>query len=644
MQNGRRVACVWIDTGRAGKLVRDEGPMTGSLVKQSGRKNVRKITRKVVREDRKEASRDVSRDDEFVQRQAWQEQEALVRLARWANRFSPLVGRPEKVQWKQELQRKLRKQQGKHLRRHYAHPADFRLEAWKTEAFWLDITDVCRFFGSEELLVQRMFDELTDELHRNYRRVDLNQQAASDKYAIEGAPQSSGYASFDRYPGSSRQTPNQKSNQNSNQKQGLVVRIAVAGTVGASWAACLSLSEGIRLLPTDKRSAQEVLRQLPVGCLRLSDETLDLLYRLGVHRLDQLFDLSRGAIAQRLGDQVAYRCDQLLAERDEPLRMIQPQQQYLGWQLLPGRIAGPQVMVDTFEQITTRLLKQLEKNSQGVLQVLCTVELSRYGQRVYPDAGDTRQDLETMTLGLYRPTADVEHLTELFQLQWDRLGRVDEVYSLQVEFTQVVSMQQKQMSLFDAPATTPKEYSWQSDAALEGIPPARLVRLIDRLSSRLGKRHVLRSSLRSEALPEYAFETEPLANVNVQRWCHQILKSERNGYRASQNKVVSTIQTDKQGWLLKQRKPADSLPVWCWREPLEVQCQNSRQFPMPMKLLHKGQWQAVTRYWGPEKIESGWWRGHALRRDYYRLELSSGLRFWVYRTLPKGEWFLQGSF
>jgi protein ImuB len=65
---------------------------------------------------------------------------------------------------------------------------------------------------------------------------------------------------------------------------------------------------------------------------------------------------------------------------------------------------------------------------------------------------------------------------------------------------------------------------------------------------------------------------------------------------------------------------------------------------MPMKLLHKGQWQAVTRYWGPEKIESGWWRGHALRRDYYRLELSSGLRFWVYRTLPKGEWFLQGSF
>ena len=149
MESTRRVACVWIETGRAGRLVREDR-YTGSEVKESGR--------------------DARKDGEFVQRQAWQEQEALERLARWANRFSPLVGITETVQWKQELKRKLKKQQGKHLRRHYSHPADFRLDAWKTEVFWLDITEVCRFFGSERQLAQRMYKELTEELSLHYCR------------------------------------------------------------------------------------------------------------------------------------------------------------------------------------------------------------------------------------------------------------------------------------------------------------------------------------------------------------------------------------------------------------------------------------------------------------------------------------------
>lgn len=615
MKNRRRVACVWIDTGRAGKLIRDE-KYTGSGVKDS--------------------DKDVTTGGEFVQRQAWQEQDALHRLARWANRFSPLVGivgarergASDGVQWKQELQKKLRKQKGKHQRNHYAHPVDARLDAWKTEAIWIDITDVRRFFGSEEKLAFRICEEFREELKRNYRRVDLDSGNETVAFRQQDQNPRTVKATSGRQEGS----------------QGLVVRVAVAGTVGASWAACLTLREGIRLLPSHRESVWKVLRQLPVGCLRLSDETLDLLHRLGIHCLEQLMDLPRDAIVQRLGDQVAYRCDQLLEDVDEPLQNLHPQEPYVARQLLPGRIGGPHVMCEVFEQLTQSLLKQLEKESRGVLQVTCTVEMSRYGQRVYRDSGETRQDTEILTLGLYRPTMDLKHLSELFQLQWDRLGRVDEVYSFRVELTQTAIMQQKQLSLFDGQHNVPKGYRWQAPPnSFDSIPPAKLVRLIDRLSSRLGKRRVLRASLKPEALPEYGFQLEPIANLNIQRWCQQILAPQKN----SPSKLgggPSSTGPCKTGWLLKQRKPVDSLPIWYWKEPLEIQCQIGRKENRPLKMLYKGHWQQITRYWGPERIESGWWRGRAIRRDYYRVEIETGLRFWLYRGLPGEHWFLQGNF
>jgi protein ImuB len=48
---------------------------------------------------------------------------------------------------------------------------------------------------------------------------------------------------------------------------------------------------------------------------------------------------------------------------------------------------------------------------------------------------------------------------------------------------------------------------------------------------------------------------------------------------------------------------------------------------------------------GPERIESGWWDGFDVRRDYYMVETSQGQRAWAF--LPAGEtqgWMLHGWF
>jgi protein ImuB len=38
---------------------------------------------------------------------------------------------------------------------------------------------------------------------------------------------------------------------------------------------------------------------------------------------------------------------------------------------------------------------------------------------------------------------------------------------------------------------------------------------------------------------------------------------------------------------------------------------------------------------GPERLETGWWDGGDIRRDYYVVELSTGQRAWVFS--PPGE-------
>ncbi len=48
---------------------------------------------------------------------------------------------------------------------------------------------------------------------------------------------------------------------------------------------------------------------------------------------------------------------------------------------------------------------------------------------------------------------------------------------------------------------------------------------------------------------------------------------------------------------------------------------------------------------GPERIETGWWDGHDVRRDYYVALTRAGVRLWLFRERPPGRgWFLHGVF
>jgi protein ImuB len=52
----------------------------------------------------------------------------------------------------------------------------------------------------------------------------------------------------------------------------------------------------------------------------------------------------------------------------------------------------------------------------------------------------------------------------------------------------------------------------------------------------------------------------------------------------------------------------------------------------------------VADAWGPERIETGWWRHNDIRRDYYIVTTHVGNRFWLFRCQRSGGWFLHGCF
>jgi protein ImuB len=64
----------------------------------------------------------------------------------------------------------------------------------------------------------------------------------------------------------------------------------------------------------------------------------------------------------------------------------------------------------------------------------------------------------------------------------------------------------------------------------------------------------------------------------------------------------------------------------------------------PLKFHLRAEEHTVARRWGPERIETGWWRDGCIRRDYYRVETTVGERFWLFRELHSGRWFVHGEF
>ncbi|MDW8258186.1 MAG: DNA polymerase Y family protein, partial [Gammaproteobacteria bacterium] len=75
-------------------------------------------------------------------------------------------------------------------------------------------------------------------------------------------------------------------------------------------------------------------------------------------------------------------------------------------------------------------------------------------------------------------------------------------------------------------------------------------------------------------------------------------------------------------------------PLWLLREPLALEVMGDDLGAAGYRLLG-----------GPERIETGWWDGRDVQRDYYRARTPSGAEVWLFRERePPHRWFIHGIF
>ena len=224
-----------------------------------------------------------------------------------------------------------------------------------------------------------------------------------------------------------------------------------------------------------------------------------------------------------------------------------------------------------------------------------------------------------------------------------------QVNEITVSVTSSVLLAQQQRQLFDQNPRLDRQ---------------SLAHLINRLSSRLGPQNVVYPSLQSGAQPEYSFRLRPLVDPRRQRRRRKT-KPPQPSHRLARpfrlfhpplrlKKGVRSLFPNPSGNGKPEKRGIGKEVRNQWREVPEGPFQKKRPAPFsfgaPPALLQiessRGprQPQKIIASWGPERIETGWWRGPTVCRDYWRVETETHQQLWIFHDLRNGEWFLHGEF
>jgi protein ImuB len=385
--------------------------------------------------------------------------------------------------------------------------------------------------------------------------------------------------------------------------------------------------------------AQSV-HQLPIESLRLPAEMIKTLHQLGICNIGQLERLPRAELAMRFGHAIGLRLDQLNGQIDEPViaRRLPPEFQRHQSLDFPTRHR------ETIETIAARLVQQLcdqlRSCQRGALQwrfVLDRVEgeAIEFTIRLFRATATAADILPLLTMHLeqvlqphtfrarkkkiHKRKPHAENRTTEPSVQMIRTMSID-IQDVTVEVISNAVLAQHQRRLFDE--------NPHAD-------PQAMTALVNRLTSRIGASNVVCASLQANAQPEYSFRLRPLVDVRHRRvvqnrkHSHLFARPLRLFHPPREIRACSMLSTDETFSGTGISRP----PALLVYEPSGAA--ESPALPSSEK---------VIRTWGPERIETGWWRGRTTCRDYWRVETERGNHFWVFRDLRRRKWFVQGEF
>ncbi len=395
-------------------------------------------------------------------------------------------------------------------------------------------------------------------------------------------------------------------------KRGLAVRAAIAPTAGAAWALShfsahlAPRSAPVRSILGSDEDAVGRLADLPVAALRLDNDVLTVLRRLGLKRLGDLADIATGAVDRseaaardalhrRFRNRKSpsanplIRLDQILGRVPEPLLPVVPKQMPLVQRRLAEPLRHRSLLDRVVDDLAQDMARELEGRGEGARRL---------------ELGMWRVDGEVIVrrLELAAAIREAAHITRLLA---DKLEDIDAGFG--IETVRLRTSWAESLNAVQSDVEHAAERHGTSLAAC-----------IDRLTVRLGPHAVRRPVSHASHLPERA-----------QRWRMPLDPNPPleavAGFRARPLKIL-----DKSERIAVLYASPDGYP---------------------QRFRWRGNVHDVARVEGPERIAPEWWRekSNVRLRDYYRIEDDEGRRYWIYRHGISGDgrggrpdWFLQG--
>lgn len=188
------------------------------------------------------------------------------------------------------------------------------------------------------------------------------------------------------------------------------------------------------------------------------------------------------------------------------------------------------------------------------------------------------------------PSRDAQHCLSLLMHRLERTPLVAPVVALVLDSAPLVALPpDTRADLFDD--------SGRSSSDADGVP-----RLVERLRARLGADAVYGLCPVDEHRPEAAWQRV---------------------------EDITTVRRETPAI------PHPPRPLWMLDTPLALDVRDGRP-------QHEG---ALVLVRGPERIETGWWDGRDVTRDYYVAVSRRGSRLWIYRERRDAcGWYLHGIF
>jgi len=396
---------------------------------------------------------------------------------------------------------------------------------------------------------------------------------------------------------------------------GYTVRVAIADTIGAAWAVARFSNDNFIIEPGQHTVA---LLSLPAAALRLDDDTIDRLNKLGLRQVKDFIGMQRSALRRRFGKKSGSPKDrktESFVERipagvptsrlpDFPSSgLITRINQALG---LEEEIIQPVIPIEPYQERLPCLEPIVTASGIGIalqrlLENLCC-RLKKEGKGIrgvsfkcFRIDGKT----EEISIGTIRASHHVEHLFRLFEL---KIASIEPALGIELFILHATKVEDH-LPL--------QEKIWNSDS---GLHDERIAELLDRLSCKIG----------IDAI-------------------HRYLPDEHYWPERSVKNVLSLDETTTTEWKADRPRP---LQLLARPECIEVTAPVP-DYP-PMNFRYKGKLHTIKKADGPERIEQEWWIEQGQHRDYYYVEDEEGCRYWLFRLGHYDDasyrWFVHGYF